>query len=563
MSVQQLFGGFTLNFIDQNPFRILGLPVTATNREISKRVNDLSTFAEFGKPVSYDSDLTFLSPVERTPESIEKAAQRIELSDRKLHHANFWFWVENSVDQLAMELLGEGDVERALELWARKSEGEPVCAKNISNHKNHALLSFMTGTSTDLFGSRVDALRLGAFIRSSVGVMMHPAYERQALQIAGRTFCLEPDQQVIAFADELSRAVPEDGNSANGASLKSEFIGAFEGASAGVQSHVMQKFAAQPMRRIERLLEEAGQARELAPDDAYSVAIRLADSCEAEIQVLKNMLPSGSPHLQNLSDKLAEELIACGTAYFNATQDNDQNRAIKKSKELSMRAGAFAMGSRTKRRVDEDLALLEKFASEQRLSGDTNRIIAALQALPRLDSSSLDASLLAVFVDRLLETTRAPLLRLSRAGAEGKQAYQALGNTVANLALAMCVKYANETSDMARVKHLMPKISKLPMDAETRQRFNANSRIIADNLSARQSSGACYIATLVYGGYEQDQVVALRAFRDRALLVNAFGRQFVRVYYRVSPTLVKWLQPYPSIQKPIRRLLDCLVRKIS
>ena len=552
-----------MEFIHQNPFRILGLPVTATDREISKRVNDLSTFAEFGKPVSYDSDLTFLSPVERNPEAIEKAAQRIELSDRKLHYANFWFWVENSVDQLAMELLGEGDVEKALELWARKSEGEAVCARNISNHKNHALLSFMTGNQRNLFESRIDPTRLGAFIRRSVGVMTHPAYERHALEVAGKTHRFEPERQVIAFSDELSKAIPVDRDNASAASLKREFIGAFQEASTGVQWHVMQKFTAQPMRRIERIVEEASQARDLNPAEAYQVGLGLADSCESEINLLAGMFPSGSPHLQNLSDKVAEELIACGTAYFNKTQDDDQKRAIEKSKELTMRARAFALGPRMKKRVDEDLALLEKFAREQRLSGDTNKIIAALQALPRLDTPLRDVSSLPNSVQRLLQTTHAPLLNLSRAGQDGKQAYQEFGNAVANLSLAMCITYVNETGDMERVKFLMSRIEKLPMDAETRQRFDTNSRILTNNLSASHNSGACYIATLVYGDYEQDQVLALRAFRDRVLLNNSFGRQFVRLYYRVSPTLVKWLQPYPFLQKPIRRLLDCLVRKVS
>lgn len=556
-----------MEFIHQNPFRILGLPVTATDREISKRVNDLSTFAEFGKSVSYDSDLTFLSPVARTPEAIEKAAQRIELSDRKLHYANFWFWIENSVDQLAMELLGEGSVEKALELWARKSESEVVCARNISNHKNHALLSFMTGNRSDLFESRIDPSKLGAFIRRSVGVMTHPAYERHALQIAGKTYRLEPERQIIAFSDELSKAIPEDGDGANGASLKSEFIGAFEETSTGVQWHVMQKYTAQPMRRIERLVEEAGQARELNPDKAYEVAIGLADSCEGEIEFLKGLLPSGNPQLQNLSDKVAEELITCGTAYFNKIQNDDRERAIKHSKELTMRASAFALGPRTKKRIDDDLSLLETFAQEERLSNDTNRIITAIEALPQLDAPFLDASLLAGSVERLLQTTRAPLLQLSRAGQDGKQAYQVFGNILANLALAMCVRYVNETGDLARVSNLMPKIANLPMDAETRQRFDTNSRILAKNLtvmaSAGKGSGPCYIATLVYGGYEQYQVVALRTFRDRVLLENSFGRLFVRFYYRVSPTLVKWLQPYPSVQKSIRCLLDCLVRKVS
>ena len=38
-----------MELILRNPFRILGLPVTASSREVAKRVSDLEMFAELGK----------------------------------------------------------------------------------------------------------------------------------------------------------------------------------------------------------------------------------------------------------------------------------------------------------------------------------------------------------------------------------------------------------------------------------------------------------------------------------------------------------------------------------
>ena len=51
--------------------------------------------------------------------------------------------------------------------------------------------------------------------------------------------------------------------------------------------------------------------------------------------------------------------------------------------------------------------------------------------------------------------------------------------------------------------------------------------------------GGCYVATAVYGSYNNPQVWTLRRFRDNALAKTWQGRLFIRAYYTVSPTAVK------------------------
>jgi len=59
------------------------------------------------------------------------------------------------------------------------------------------------------------------------------------------------------------------------------------------------------------------------------------------------------------------------------------------------------------------------------------------------------------------------------------------------------------------------------------------------DVSSQKSNGGCYIATMVYQSYEAPEVLVLRKFRDKVLLVNPFGRAFIRMYYFCSPLLVK------------------------
>lgn len=52
-------------------------------------------------------------------------------------------------------------------------------------------------------------------------------------------------------------------------------------------------------------------------------------------------------------------------------------------------------------------------------------------------------------------------------------------------------------------------------------------------------SGGCYVATAVYGSYDCPQVWTLRRFRDKKLAASWYGRAFIRVYYALSPTIVR------------------------
>ena len=49
----------------------------------------------------------------------------------------------------------------------------------------------------------------------------------------------------------------------------------------------------------------------------------------------------------------------------------------------------------------------------------------------------------------------------------------------------------------------------------------------------------CYIATCVYGSYNCPEVWTLRRFRDYYLYKHFFGKLFIKIYYKISPVIVK------------------------
>lgn len=77
------------------------------------------------------------------------------------------------------------------------------------------------------------------------------------------------------------------------------------------------------------------------------------------------------------------------------------------------------------------------------------------------------------------------------------------------------------------------------------------------------SSGGCYIATCVYGSYDCPQVWTLRRYRDDTLGATWHGRLFVRTYYAISPTLVKWFGQTNWFKKLWKGKLDHMVANLQ
>lgn len=76
-------------------------------------------------------------------------------------------------------------------------------------------------------------------------------------------------------------------------------------------------------------------------------------------------------------------------------------------------------------------------------------------------------------------------------------------------------------------------------------------------------TNGCYIATCVYGSYDCPQVWTLRRFRDYTLDETWYGRLFIKCYYAISPTLVKWFGETTWFRRFWKSKLDKMVSYLN
>ena len=71
--------------------------------------------------------------------------------------------------------------------------------------------------------------------------------------------------------------------------------------------------------------------------------------------------------------------------------------------------------------------------------------------------------------------------------------------------------------------------------------------------------GGCFIATAAYGSADEADVEILRQFRNRYLLTNKWGREFVKFYYRHSPPIANYIAKKEALKLLVRWFLKPLV----
>ncbi|MCL2827506.1 MAG: ribosomal protein L7/L12 [Oscillospiraceae bacterium] len=83
----------------------------------------------------------------------------------------------------------------------------------------------------------------------------------------------------------------------------------------------------------------------------------------------------------------------------------------------------------------------------------------------------------------------------------------------------------------------------------------------SQSLNTAQKSG-CYVATAVYGSYDCPEVWILRRYRDTVLAETWCGRSFIRLYYAISPTVVRLLGETKWFNIIFKRRLDSMTENL-
>lgn len=336
-----------MELVVDNPFRVLGLPATATSREISKRVSDLETFAELGKTKKYDADIPSIGTVERTVAAVKAAAQKIEQAESKLFHSFFWFRSGHEDDAKALAALAAGDYGQALATW--NVELSKAGKKRFSSRLNRAVLKLWLATQGPKFdrASFTDALE-------DIGFVVDDHLDESVAEVLGAAAVgLNKEalwKRVVDTLVSLAQAIPDYPYGTNAMALVSD-CWSFP---TSTLDYIKARVTNPVIERVDAAVEASAKRRESAKSSADLDAPRQFKEAELLLVELQLVLKDEDPRFQGIANRFADELCACAILANNKFDDFDL--AIKLI-DWSVRMPSFG---RVKARIAENKVTLEE-----------------------------------------------------------------------------------------------------------------------------------------------------------------------------------------------------------
>lgn len=324
-----------LNIIQNNPYRFLGIFSNSPIREKVANTNRLNAYLNANKQVTFPLDnICSLGTISRTTDGLGTANGSLNLPKDQLKYALFWFINATDIDNMALQYLQNGNVEKAEELLCKRD--------NFSSLINRGVLYFVQEND-------------GEAIRNITKVIHEEEYAESFVNaICGNTFTIDEEGLAHLFIDTLLEEM-------NPIELKSLFLD--NGVSGDDDDYLTEKTVG---THIAKINEAIGLISGIDTDDAgaqYEAGVRLMNSTKESLNAIRQILGPDDSQYQMVADNLAKRILQCGINYYN-NADEDEDVEIDKAFTLQNYALSIAIGKLTKDRCKQNVDILKKKKAE-------------------------------------------------------------------------------------------------------------------------------------------------------------------------------------------------------
>lgn len=332
-----LLDGIGPSLYQRNGFRLVGLPVSASARELRRRNEELAALARLGgTPPPRPGALL---PVHPAPElhAVQDAIEDLRHPERRLVQELFWFWPMPAGDE-GTALLAAGDLSRASAAWRKASRASQPQAEQetaVALH-NLAVLYHVRALENQRPAVWSAALRTWKAVFDN-DLCWH--------WLAERVRRLEDPRVTAKSVAELRIALPRALLSIN-AALATQHLEAGHAERAAAQLAVIRQsgFAAAEVERaylavaeplVETVRRECRRVVDAAEADVARVpelADEVLERTERPLAALADLLPEGHPVRDGAHDEvgltvLKLTLIGHGGSVDDATAEDLLDRA--------------------------------------------------------------------------------------------------------------------------------------------------------------------------------------------------------------------------------------------
>ena len=358
--------------IDNNPFRILGVTSNASSKDILKNISKIKAFSSIGKDVVLPFDNQIFGKILRNESILNDAKNSIQIDDKKIENALFWFVEVSGIDNVAINNIKNGNFEKPFTLWEKQiSKSSGITKSNYSSFINLSTLKIAASLHSNstksaaarklIINTLIDSIKLKSVFAESKYVIDY-----------GKIVCGE--NYKISNVDFLDMFIDKSIVLLNKLDIKdSEIIKIFSKSSKVIRDLVSSRFIHSPIKIITDAIDKAAENTKADNKKAGGYGRGLMDDTKESINALNNYLGSSHFNYKLYADKLAFQLEQCGIFYFNSTGDDTDYLDVYKY------GLKIATGSDVKKRLRaaikhckevEDIKVC-KFCNENKVSGNS------------------------------------------------------------------------------------------------------------------------------------------------------------------------------------------------
>lgn len=318
-----------MNIISSNPYRLLGVYSNSSAKDRIANANKLKAYLKVGKSVSFPLDLlNFVSAPVRTVENMEQAIGSISIPHDQLKYALFWFIKVSSIDEMALDYLQRGDIEKAKELLNKK--------ETFSSLINLGVLSLIQNDKS-------------VAIQAITKVIHNEDYRVAFIEaVCGSTCQLSENELSQLFMDELLVEISVQ-------ELMPLFLE--NGVIKDDYHYLKNKAVSEPIANINAEIAKAKKVKNDDADAQYRTGVALMNNTKEPLSIIRGLLEANDMQYQMVADNLAKQILQCGINYYNNSEEPD---AAIKAMTIQKYALQIAVGALIKDRCQENVNILQK-----------------------------------------------------------------------------------------------------------------------------------------------------------------------------------------------------------
>jgi len=373
----------TINLYQANAFRIAGLNVDASLRDVSKEAEKLELMLRLGRTPPPAA----IFPLDEAPtiESVRNALQSLKDPESRLVQEFFWFWpcTGDSAGDPALVALRQGKYQAAVDGWTRtKGLGNGIAIHNLAVFHHLGALNSAVGRSKTLQPTAAEEIYLWTsayrywkalldrtdFWEDLAARVRKINDPRLRVETAQRIWATLPSA-IVKINAQIAVAAAERGEFEEAAKhRKLMYTSAFGEGPAKEETRRALSHAKDELERLCENAEKEGRSNRKA---ANLVTRKLFDEKSRLLRAFNYLLGTGDPMCDAAHDRVAEAGRFCMVDYVNETEDWEAARLIFEE------CLALAEGKALRLKLEEDLEIIGRNLVGQRQPQSSQQAAAA------------------------------------------------------------------------------------------------------------------------------------------------------------------------------------------